>query len=221
MYALRGRREELSADLAVTDDLVERTRETGEGGVRVWRPPENVAFGRRDSNRDGYERARQIAADHGYPIAERSVGGHAVAFTGNTVAFAVTEPVEDSRTGITERYDRVTGRVNAALSEVGVDAHEGEPEGAFCPGTHSLSAAGKIAGLAQRVHSDVAVTSGILMVEDHAAVADVLAPLYDALAVDFERDAVGSVARAGGETGAVVDAVIHHLAGDDPTVDSV
>ncbi|SDK03068.1 Lipoate-protein ligase A [Halovenus aranensis] len=221
MYVLRGRRESLAADLAATDDLVERTRDTGEPGVRVWRPPKNVAFGRRDGNRDGYERAREAATAHGYPIAERSVGGHAVAFTGSTVAFAVAEPVEDSRTGITDRYDRVTGRVNAALEELGVDAHEGEPEGAFCPGTHSLSGTGKIAGLAQRVHSDVAVTSGILLVEDHEAVADVLAPIYDALAVDFEREAVGSIARAGGDTDRVVESLIDRLTAGSVTVDSV
>lgn len=224
MYVLRGRGETLAGDREATEQFVARARETGEPGVRVWRPPKNVAFGRRDSNREGYEQAREIAAEHGYPIAERSVGGHAVAFTGRTVAFALAEPVEESRSGITERYDRMTELVTAALADLGVDAEAGEPEGAFCPGTHSLSAEGKIAGLAQRVHSDAAVTSGILLVGDHEAVADVLAPIYDALEVPFEREAVGSIARAGGEATpeTVVETFVEQLTGGErDTVETV
>lgn len=214
MYVLRGREPTLSADRERTEELVERTRATGEPGLRAWRPPRNVAFGRRDANRDGYERARRVAAERGYPVVERSVGGHAVAFTGTTVAFALVEPVAESRSGITGRYDRVTGLVRAALADLGVDAERAEPEGAFCPGSHSLSAAGKLVGLAQRVHSDAAVTSGVVVVADHESVAEVLEPVYGALDVPFEREAVGSVARAGGEAapGAVVETLVDRLA---------
>lgn len=217
MYVLRGRGETLAADREATRSFVERTRETGEPGVRVWRPPRNVAFGRRDANRDGYERARDVAVERGYTVAERSVGGHAVAFTGTTAAFALAEPVKESRSGITDRYDRVTDRVGAALTDLAVDAAAGEPEGAFCPGTHSLSAEGKIVGLAQRVRSDVAVTSGIVVVRDHEAIADVLDPVYSALGVPFERDAVGSVARASGDADprTVVEAFVERLAGGE------
>ncbi|PSQ58427.1 MAG: lipoate--protein ligase, partial [Halobacteriales archaeon SW_9_67_25] len=38
----------------------------------------------------------------------------------------------------------------------------------------------------------------IVVVRDHTAIADVLDPVYGALGVPFERDAVGSVARASG-----------------------
>lgn len=223
MYVLRGRGETLSADRDATQAVVERTRETGEPGVRVWQPPKHVAFGRRDANRDGYEQAREVAAEHGYPVAERSVGGHAVVFTGTTVAFGLVEPVEESRSGIARRYDRVSGHVEAALADLGVDATAGEPEGAFCPGTHSLSAAGKIVGLAQRVHSDVAVTSGIAVVRDHAAIGDVLDPIYEALDVPFDRASVGSVARAGGDAApeTVIEAFVDRLTADADTVDVV
>ncbi|MFC7073494.1 biotin/lipoate A/B protein ligase family protein [Halovenus rubra] len=213
MYVLRGRGKTLGTDREATDEFVQRTRKTGEAGVRVWQPPKNVAFGRRDGNRDGYEQALTVANERGYPVADRSVGGHAVAFTGTTVAFAFAEPVEDSRSGITERYDRVTKRVEAALHALGVTANEGEPAGAFCPGTHSLSAEGKIVGLAQRVHSDVAVTSGILIVADHKAIATVLEPIYDLLDVSFNKSAVGSIARADGDTTreTVIETFIKHL----------
>lgn len=203
----------VSADRARTEAFVEEVREIGEPGIRVWRPPAHVAFGRRDANRDGYDRAREIASERGYPVVERSVGGHAVVFTGTTVAFGLVEPIADARSGITERYDRLTGLVQEALSALGVDSERGEPEGAFCPGSHSLSAEGKLVGLAQRVHSDIAVTSGVLVVREREAVADVLAPVYEALEVPFRREAVGSLARAGGEASPelVVETLIEHL----------
>jgi lipoate-protein ligase A len=224
MRVLRGRAETLAADRERTQSLLDQVAATRAPAVRVWRPPRNIAFGRRDGNRDGYERARTIAAQRDYPIAERSVGGHAVAFTGNTVAFARVDPVEEARTGISERYDRVTGLVVAGLRALGVDVEQGEPEGAFCPGTHSLSARGKIVGLAQRVHSDVATTSGILVVQDHEAIASVLDPIYNALDVPFDPDAVGSIRRAGGETDpeTVLETLGDHLTGDhEPRVEVV
>ena len=212
----RGRAPTLAADREATQSFVERAGERGEPGVRVWQPQPHVAFGRRDANREGYERARESATRSGYEAVERSVGGHAVAFTGTTVAFALAEPVEDVRSGIHERYDRVTGLVEAALGALGVDAARGEPDGSFCPGSHSLSADGKIVGLAQRVRTDVAVTSGVVVVRDHREIAAVLDPIYDALDVAFDPDSVGSIARAGGESNPeeVVETLIEHLAGD-------
>ena len=198
MHVLRGRAATPGADRERTHGLVDHTAETGERAVRVWTPPPHVAFGRRDANREGYEQARQAAADSDYPVVERTVGGRAVVFTGTTAAFVATEPVADSRTGIQERYDDATETIADALDELGVNAERGEPEGAFCPGTHSLSADGKIVGLAQRVHRDVAAVSGIVIVSDHDTIAAVLEPIYEALSVPFDSDAVGSVARAGG-----------------------
>ncbi|PSQ47170.1 lipoate--protein ligase [Halobacteriales archaeon SW_7_65_23] len=197
MRVVRGRAATPETDRQRTRDLVDHTAETGERTLRVWTPPPHVAFGRRDANRDGYERARELAAQE-YPVIERTVGGRAVVFTGNTVAFVATTPVADSRTGIQERYEDATATMLDALAELGVDAEPGEPDGAFCPGTHSLSADGKIVGLAQRVHRYAAAVSGIVVVRDHGSIAGVLEPVYGALAVPFDPDAVGSIARAGG-----------------------
>jgi len=198
MRVLRGRAETPERDGEVTKELIARTGETGEPRLRVWSPHRQIAFGRRDSNRDGYDRAREVVADSDYASVDRTVGGHAVAFTGNTVAFASAEPVSDARTGIQERYDEATATLERAFGDLGVDAYEGEPDGSFCPGTHSLSATGKIAGLAQRVHRDAAVVSGIVVVCDHEQIAATLDPLYDALDIEFDPDSVGSIARAGG-----------------------
>jgi len=198
MRVVRGRAATPETDRERTRDLVDHTAETGERALRVWTPPPHVAFGRRDANRDGYERARELAAAQEYPVVERTVGGHAVVFTGTTVAFVATTPVADSRTGIQERYEDATATMLDALAALDVDAEPGEPDGAFCPGTHSLSAGGKIVGLAQRVHRDAAAVSGIVVVRDHEPIAEVLEPVYGALALPFDPDAVGSVAGAGG-----------------------
>jgi octanoyl-[GcvH]:protein N-octanoyltransferase len=217
MRVLRGRAPTLQDDRAATREFLERTVKSDERGVRVWIPYRHVAFGRRDANREEYDAARRLAAAQDFPTTGRSVGGHAVAFTGHTVAFAYAEPVAEERSGIQDRYDRIGSRLQAALTDLAVDASEGEPDGAFCPGTHSLSAEGKIAGLAQRVRSEYAVVSGVVVVRDHEEIASVLEPVYGMLDVPFERDAVGSIDRAGGDATphVVVETIEDHLADSD------
>ena len=216
MRVLRERADSVAADRERTDRMVERAAETGQPALRVWTPHRHVAFGRRDANAEGYDRARALAREHGYPPVERRVGGRAVAYTGSTVAFSRAIPGAD-RTAIDARYADAIERVRDALATLGVDAREGEPDGAFCPGTHSLQARGKVAGLAQRVRRDVSVVGGIVVVRDREAVADVLERVYGALGVPFEREAVGSVARAGGpdDPGAICRALVDALADGD------
>jgi octanoyl-[GcvH]:protein N-octanoyltransferase len=214
MRVRRGRASTPAADRTVTTELVEQVASDGEPALRVWQPHRQVAFGRRDRHRDGYDEARAAASERGYAVTERAVGGHAVAFTGTTVAFVLAEPVADGRQCICDRYERATDPLVAAFEELGVAVEETEPPHSFCPGTHSLSAGGKIAGLAQRVRRDVATVAGVVLVSDHDAVADVLAPIYCALEIPFDPETVGSIARAGGESDpdAVCDAIEHALA---------
>lgn len=233
MRRYRGRAATLAADQAVTERLVDRVASEREAAVRVWRPHRQVAFGRRDAATDGYERAQEAARERDFPTVEREVGGRAVAFTGTTVAFARATPVADPRSGLGERYDAATRDLRAALADLGIAAEPGEPPDAFCPGSHSLQATGgdgqsrKIAGLAQRVRQRTALVAGLVLVADHDAVAAVLTPVYDALAVPFDPDAVGSVARAGGvgDPTAVVEAIGDALTRDvdesDVTVEDV
>jgi lipoate-protein ligase A len=219
MHVLRGRADAIESDRAASAALLDRVADAGEPAVRVWRPHRQVAFGRRDAREAGYDRARAAADDHGFPPVERDVGGRAVAYTGNTVAFARVEPIADIREGLGERYERATGDLRRALADLGVDAERGEPEDAFCPGTHSLQAEGKLVGIAQRVQQDAAVVAGVLVVADHDPAAAVLADVYGALGVPFDPDAVGSVRRAGGDADpdTVVRTVEDSLVGDAPT----
>lgn len=221
MRVYRGRGDTVEADRAASDRVVESVRREQDPALRVWRPPRHLAFGRRDSAADGYERAREIGDERGFPPVEREVGGRAVAYTGSTLAFARVTTVADERAGISERYERALSDLRTALADLGVNATAGEPPNSFCPGSHSLQAtvAGrqcKLGGLAQRVRQDVAVVAGVLVVADHEDVAAVLGPVYEALGVVFDPSTVGSVALADGDTDTdtVVEAVTDALVGD-------
>lgn len=186
--------------------------ERGEPAVRAWVPPRQVAFGRRDANEPGYEKARAAARRRGFPPVERSVGGRAVAYDGETtVAFGYAVPLSDPRSGLADRYDRATETVRTALEEVGAAVAGGEPSASFCPGDHSLRVAvdgsnggleaptgGKIAGIAQRVGAGGALVAGVVIVDDTPELCSVLSAVYDRLGVPFDPSSVGSVAAAGG-----------------------
>jgi octanoyl-[GcvH]:protein N-octanoyltransferase len=201
VLVVRGRLADAVEDGAATAALRDRVAETGQPAVRVWAPARIVAFGRRDTRQDGYDAAAAAAREHGYEPVERSVGGRAVAYDGETtLAFARITPVDGVRGGLDDRYDALTGDVTGALAALGVDAREGEPPNSFCPGQHSLrtESGGKLAGLAQRVTQGAAITSGVLTVANHDDLAAVLDAVYGALDVRFDPESVGSVARAGG-----------------------
>jgi lipoate-protein ligase A len=208
MRVIRGRAASPDVDREATRDLLDTVADTGTPVVRAWTPHRQLAFGRRDANEPGYDEAREAARELGFPPVERSVGGRAVAYTGSTVAFAALEPTEESRVGLTERYEDAVGTVVAALSSLGVDAERGEPPDSFCPGDYSVQAPcsaedgqrrpGKLSGIAQRVTDRAAMVSGVVTVADRAEIWAVLDPVYDALGVSFDPKSVGSVAAAGG-----------------------
>lgn len=233
MRVIRGRASTPEGDREATRALLDAVADGAEPAVRAWTPHRQLAFGRRDANETGYDAACAVARERGFPPVERSVGGRAVAYTGTTVAFAAIEPTDDSRAGITERYEDAVGTVVDALGSLGVDAERGEPAGSFCPGDYSVQARcsgpdgpefGKIAGIAQRVSAGAALVSGVVVVADRAEIGDVLDPVYDALGVPFDPKSVGSVDAAGGpgEPEAVTRALENAVVGDrERTVESL
>ncbi|MUV86303.1 lipoate--protein ligase family protein [Natronomonas sp. CBA1123] len=210
MRVVRGRSGDVNADREVGAALSAGVEATGEPALRVWTPHQQVAFGRRDAASDGYDRARQAARQRDYAVVEREVGGRAVAYTGSVVAFSHVVPNRNGE-GIGDRYDDATDRLKRALSSLGATVRDGEPDGAFCPGDHSLQGGGKIAGIAQRVRRETATVGGCIVVRaaDESAIADVLTPVYDALGALFDPESVGSVEAAGGpgDPDGVIDAV--------------
>jgi lipoate-protein ligase A len=199
MRVLRGRAADPAADRAATRALLDAAAD-GDAGVRAWIPHRQVAFGRRDVGSDGYGAATAAARDRGFPPVERDVGGRAVAYDGDVVAFVRAVPLADGRRGITDRYAAATATLEEALSSLGAAVADGEPTGSFCPGEHSLRVAGggKVAGVAQRVRPDAALVGGCVVVRAAPALVDVLEAVYAALGVPFDPESVGSVAAAGG-----------------------
>lgn len=198
MEVVEGRGDTTAASRRAVAALYDRVTNRGEPVVWVWRPHRQVAFGPRDVTHDGYDAAAAATRRHGYEPIERSVGGHPVAHTGDTLAFVRAAPIDDPRRGLSTRYDAVLERIADALADCGAALERGEPSASFCPGAHSLSAGGKVVGLAQRVTASFAAVSGVVVVDDASAVAEVLEPVYAALELAFDPASVGSVAAAGG-----------------------
>ncbi|MDZ5811867.1 lipoate--protein ligase family protein [Halorubrum sp. AD140] len=208
MRVLSGTANDPDADHERTAALLADAVE-GTTGLRVWTPARQVAFGRRDARSAGFERAKRIAAEHGFRPVERAVGGRAVAYAGETLAFAHAVPLtgEDAagsepRGSITGRYDRAVETVIGALRGLGATVVAGEPPASFCPGDHSVrvGGGGKVSGIAQRVRADAALVAGCVVVSptDAREIAAVSDAVYDALGVPFDPETVGSVAAAGG-----------------------
>ncbi|MFB6154053.1 MAG: biotin/lipoate A/B protein ligase family protein [Halodesulfurarchaeum sp.] len=216
MRVVRGRERTPAEDTERSRGLLSWAARHDEPALRVWHPHRQVAFGRRDTNAEGYETARAAARAHGFTPVERSVGGRAVAYTGSTLAFARFEPIQDARRGIDARYAAMEADVTEALAEVGVQVRPGEPPDSFCPGAHSLQRDGKLCGLAQRVTADAALVSGILIVADHGEIGAVLGDVYEALSVPFDPATVDSVRRAGGDVDQVAGILEDRLIGDAP-----
>ena len=219
MRVLRGRAVDHNADYERTRRLANEVADSRVPALRVWRPHRQVAFGRRDARSDGYDRAREAATARDYAVLERSVGGRAVAYTGTTVAVALATPTDGDRSRIRRRYDDASDRLRSALDTLGVDATDGEPPDSFCPGSHSLQADGKIAGIAQRVRQRVAVVAAAVIVDGHDEIVAVLDPVYTALGVPFDSGSVGSIARAGGpaDPDPVIEALVAGFVGDRST----
>jgi len=204
MRVLRGTASDPETDREWTGDLLAAAGE-GTPGLRVWTPDRQVAFGRRDARADAFDRAARIAAERGFRPIERDVGGRAVAYAGETLAFAHAVPVAKDGSGdgsISTRYDRAVDTVIEALRGLGADVVGGEPPATFCPGDHSVRVAegGKVSGVAQRVRANAALVAGCILVSpaDAREVAAVSDAVYDALGVAFDPRTVGSVGAAGG-----------------------
>ncbi len=222
MQVVRGSIPDVDLDRRVTKELIDVVESTNEPVVRVWTPPKQIAFGRRDTTTDGYEQARRIALEKGYEPIEREVGGSAVAYTGETIAFAYGVPTETERGHIDDRYREAEAALLRALERAGATVTNGEPDASFCPGEHSVQGNGKIAGIAQRVRRESALVGGyvIAVKSDERAVSDVLNPIYAALGMPFDPRSVGSVERVGGPKDAesVVKAIEETFVGDESPI---
>ena len=183
-------------DTAVSRALLQRVSSGFEPEtLRLYRPGPIVAFGPQDVRAQGYRAAVQATRDEGYHAVNRLAGGRAAVFHEGTIAFAWTIPDPDPRARVWERFDEIAEIMATALKSLGVDARVGEVPGEYCPGKHSVNARGvkKIMGVGQRTISRAAHVGGVLVVSGSRRIRDVLTPVYDALELDWDPEATGSV----------------------------
>ncbi len=184
--------------------------------LRLWRPPDALAFSVVDRTRAGFPAAVAAGRAAGFEPFLRLVGGHAAVYAREAVAFAWAIPAPDPRSGIAERFAEAAQIVAAALRALGIDARIGEVPGEYCPGSHSVNARGvvKLMGVGQRVLRGAAHVGGVVVAGGSARLRAVLAPVYAALALPFDPEALGSVEdeRAGTGPDEVAEALLAELA---------
>jgi lipoate-protein ligase A len=167
----------------------------------------HVGVTKKDTFRQGFDRAVREAHEEGYPVLVRSSGGSATAAGPGTFGFSVIRPSEDARRGISKRYDEAASLVLGAFLRLGIDGAEvGEVENEFCPGDHSIRLGSfengmKLVGIAQRVTRRATSVGGIVLVWGEAELARVLGRFYAALDLPFRPGSVGSLHRAGSKVG--------------------
>jgi octanoyl-[GcvH]:protein N-octanoyltransferase len=184
-------------DLALAQVLVRRA---GDGAIgptaRVYRPiSPTVAFGRRDTRRPGFGRAVRTCRESGFAPVVRAPGGHAVAYTSDSLAIDIVSPDSSGPAGMQRRFVEYGEMLAEAMRQLGIEARVGEVPGEYCPGSHSVNARGKVklVGTAQRIIRRACLFSAVVIVDGADVLVPLLADIYLSLDLPFDPATVGSV----------------------------
>lgn len=182
---------------------------------RLHTPSRVLAFGMADRINTGYQNATRVAAAHGFAPVQRLAGGRAAVFHESTLAFSWAVPEADPRTGITDRFIRISSLMRDAFRALDIDARVGMVPGEYCPGDYSVNVGGKVKvmGVGQRLVRGASHVGGVIVVEDAGSIRDVLIPVYRALGIDWDPRTTGALAdqSAGTGVGQVSKAVVDRL----------
>jgi len=172
--------------------------------ARLNRTGPILAFGKLDRLRPGYRRAVEIAEAAGYAPVERIAGGRAAVFHPGTISLSIASRAAGpggAYRGTRQRFAMLADLIAEALADAGVDARVGAVAGEYCPGEFSVNArdAVKLAGIGQRVVAGGAHVGAVVVVRGAGRINAVLGPVNEALELDWDPAATGSVARELGE----------------------
>ena len=204
-------------DTGVSDALFRRV---GDGSLpetfRISTPGRVVAFGKQDRITPGFDRATELARQHGFAPVIRLPGGRAAVFHEQTISFSWTIPDPDPVRGIHERFGDTTTMIVTALAGLGIRASVGEIPGEYCPGEFSVNHEGtiKLAGIGQRIGRGAAHVGGVLVVGGAERIREVLIPVYDALGIAWSPSTVGALDDLASviDVGTVANALVEALA---------
>jgi lipoate-protein ligase A len=203
-------------------------RRVAEGALpetfRISTPGRSVAFGKQDLIAPGFDRAAELARQHGFAPVIRLPGGRAAVFHERTIAFSWSVPDPDPVRGIRRRFTETAVLLTEALASIGIETSVGEIPGEYCPGEFSLNHAGtiKLAGIGQRLAKGAAHVGGVLVVGGAGRIRDVLVPVYDALEIDWDPSTVGALDDVIPmlDISTVADALVVALSASVPTLES-
>lgn len=203
-------------DTGISHALV---RAVGEGLVpevfRIHRTTPTVAFGRQDRVARGYRQAVAAAHAAGCLPVERLAGGRAAVFHEDTLAFSWARPDASPRDHVVARFETVSNLLAGAFRDLGAEARVGRLPGEYCPGDYSVHVAGrsKVMGVGQRLVRGAAHVGGVIVVDGGRRIADILRPVYAALAIDWDPRTSGDLNDfvPGVTCDAVVEAVLARL----------
>lgn len=178
---------------AILDHVAARTRPAI---LRVFLPGPTVAFGRRDSFAEGFQRAARAAEQCGFAPVIRHAGGHAVAYDQSSVIVEWIRPEEHLLGGIGERFEELTTLILDALKQLGVAVELGELPDEYCAGRFSLHLfdGPKIVGVAQRVIKGASLTTAVIAVASGDRLRAVTDRIYHELAIPLDVSTVGAIA---------------------------
>lgn len=183
------------AEMAATRDLLAQVSAGAHGSVlRLYRPVPTVAFGRREVHRPGYPDAVDAARAHGFEPVVRNAGGQAVAYGAGSLVVELLAPDPAPVAGLHDRFTAFAGALVRALRPLGVDAATGRLDGEYCPGDHSVVAAGlKLAGTAQRMVARAWLCSASIVVTGADPLRAVLVDVNRHLEFDWRPTTLGAV----------------------------
>ena len=164
--------------------------------LRIYQPENALLFSSLDVRRPGYARALLLAEGAGFAPIIRLAGGQAAAFLEQSIAFAWATPDADSHLHIRPRFEALAGWIARSLQRLGLDARVGAIQDEYCPGEYSVNIAGrvKVMGVGQRVIRGGAHVGGVLTIGQTELLRDTLAPIYEALGLDFRPETAGGLA---------------------------
>jgi octanoyl-[GcvH]:protein N-octanoyltransferase len=163
--------------------------------IRIHTPEPTAAFSRRDARQPGFGAAVRAAEAAGFTPVLRGPGGRLAAYHRGSLVIDHVMRLPNAPAGTLERFDRYSALHARILTRLGLDARVGELDGEYCPGTHTVNAAGvaKIVGSAQRITRDGWLFSSVVQVTGSAVLREVLRETHRALGYRLEPSTVGAV----------------------------
>jgi lipoate-protein ligase A len=163
--------------------------------VRIYQPEATAAFSRRDTLRPGFARATGVARDLGFTPVVRPQGGRLAAYHRGSVVIDHVLREPNPQAGLKGRFEQYAELHARVLSGFGLDARIGELPGEYCPGEHSVNAAGvtKIVGSAQRVTRDGWLFSSVIQVADSPSIREMLIRAHQEIGYELDPSTIGAM----------------------------